>query len=142
MILDASALLITTINHPHGHQARLTFAMARHAAVDLGLVFRIQPPLSGAERLSPTQFDRLRESLAQAGLEFTGGPAAGEALTELRGLYEPFIVGLADYFWFELPPFQPDAQPIDNWQTSPWMPCSPTLNNLPGGANADFDDVH
>src|SRR5262245_53133290 len=48
LILDTSALLISTVDSVHGHQARLTFAMARHAAVDLGLVFRIQslPPHS------------------------------------------------------------------------------------------------
>jgi hypothetical protein len=74
-------------------------------------------------------------------LELIDGPTAGGAFTEPRGLYEPFIIGLADYFRFELPPFQPDTQPIDNWQTSPWMPCSPTLNNLPGRANAKYDNV-
>src|SRR5262249_8927317 len=137
MILDTSALVIAAIDSAHGHQARLTFAMARHAAVDLSLVFRIQPSTTHADRLSPGGFDRLRASLTQSGLELADGPAAGEALTELRDLYEPFIKGLADYFRFELPSFQPDAQPIDNWQTSPWMPCSPTLNNLPGRANAN-----
>src|SRR5262245_18069259 len=40
MILDTSALLIAAVDNTHGHQARLTFAMARHAAVDLSLVFR------------------------------------------------------------------------------------------------------
>src|SRR5207249_10659172 len=34
-ILDTSALLIAGVDGPDGHQARLTFAMARHAAVDL-----------------------------------------------------------------------------------------------------------
>jgi len=142
MMLDTSALLIAAINNAHGHQARLTFAMARHAAVDLCLVFRLQPSPSRADRLSPATFDRLRASLTQAGLELTDGMIAGKALTELRGLYEPFISSLADYFSLELPPFQPETQPIDNWQTSPWMPCSPTLSNLPGGANADIDEVH
>jgi hypothetical protein len=92
--------------------------------------------------MAPNDFDRLRATLTQAGLKLTDGPAASEALTQLRGLYEPFTSSLAAYFSFEQPPFQPAAQPIDNWQTSPSMPCSPTLNNLPGGANAAYDDVH
>jgi Ion channel len=142
MILNTSALLIAAIDNPHGHQARLTFAMARHAAVDLGLVFRIQAQPTAVDRLTPTKFNRLLTSLTQAGLELTDSPAVGAALTELRGLYEPFISGLANYFSFELPPFQPDVQPIDNWQTSPWMPCSPTLNNLPGTTVATYDDFH
>jgi len=142
MILDTSALLIAAIDSAHGHQARLTFAMARHAAVDLGLVFSIQSLPPSGDRMAPNDFDRLRATLTQAGLKLTDGPAASEALTQLRGLYEPFTSSLAAYFSFEQPPFQPAAQPIDNWQTSPSMPCSPTLNNLPGGANAAYDDVH
>src|SRR5262249_27767642 len=37
VILDTSALLIAGVDGPDGYQARLTFAMARHAAVDLTL---------------------------------------------------------------------------------------------------------
>ncbi len=43
MILDTSALLIAAIDGPDVYQARLTFAMARHAAVDLGLAFQTLP---------------------------------------------------------------------------------------------------
>ena len=42
-ILDTSALLIAGVEGPDGYQARLTFAMARHAAVDLALVFQTPP---------------------------------------------------------------------------------------------------
>ena len=42
-ILDTSALLITAVDGPHGYQARLTFAMARHAAVDIAMVFDTPP---------------------------------------------------------------------------------------------------
>ncbi len=59
------------------------------------------------------------------------------ALTELRGLYEPFVNALASYFVFALPPFQPAAAPVDNWQTSAWMRRSPGLGGLPGAAAAD-----
>ena len=64
-----------------------------------------------------------------------GGGAV--ALAELRGLYEPFVNALAAYFLFALPPFQPETPPVDNWQTSPWMPRSPGLGGLPGAAAAD-----
>src|SRR3989442_2517817 len=60
MILDTSALLIAGVDGSDGHQARLTFAMARHAAVDLGMVFqtRVRPPESDrlpAADLAPRQ---------------------------------------------------------------------------------------
>jgi hypothetical protein len=141
MILDSSALLIAAIDSNSGHQARLTFAMARHAAVDLGLVFLLPPLPPTADRLSPANFERLRASLTQAGLDFNDGPAVQQSLNELRHLYEPFINSLANYFSFELPPFQPAAQPIDNWQTSP-LACSPRLTDLPGRAIENYDDVH
>ena len=48
-ILDTSALLIAGVDGPHGYQARLTFAMARHAAVDLAMVFQT-PPLPPQSR--------------------------------------------------------------------------------------------
>ena len=48
-------------------------------------------------------------------------------------LYEPFVNALATFFQFALPPFQPEKPPVDNWQTSPWLPKSPSLGiYLPG----------
>lgn len=41
--LDASALLMTVVDGAGRTQARLTFAMARHAVVDLGLDLRLPP---------------------------------------------------------------------------------------------------
>src|SRR3989449_4361380 len=52
-ILDTSALLIGGVDGADGHQARLTFAMARHAAVDLGLVFQTPPQPPQLDRLPP-----------------------------------------------------------------------------------------
>jgi hypothetical protein len=135
-ILDTSALLIAAVDGPDSYQARLTFAMARHAAVDLTLVFRTPPP-PASDRLPASDLARLRESLRGAGLELRDGEAAAKALAELRGLYEPFVKALATYFQFTLPPFQPAEPPVDNWQTSPWMRRSPGLGGLPAAGAAD-----
>src|SRR5262249_61191856 len=67
-ILDTSALLITTVKGSDGHQARLTFAMARHAAVDLGLVSQNQPVPPEPDRLAAGGFGRFEKSLLDAGL--------------------------------------------------------------------------
>jgi hypothetical protein len=140
-ILDTSALLIAGIDGPDGYQARLTFAMGRHAAVDLTLVFQTPPLPPPANRLPKAQFERLRESLRCAGVTMRDGPAVATALEQLRGLYEPFVNALAAYFQFALPPFQPERPPVDNWQTSPGMPRSPGLSGLSatGGADSHFD---
>jgi hypothetical protein len=136
-ILDTSALLIAAVDGPDGHQARLTFAMARHAAVDLGLVFQAPPLPPQPDRLPSGDCGRLWESLRAAGLAMRDGAASTKALAELRGLYEPFVNALAARFLFALPPFQPEKPPVDNWQTSAWMRRSPGLGGLPTAASDD-----
>ena len=140
-ILDTSALLLAGVEGPDGYQARLTFAMARHAAVDLALVFQTPPLPPQPDRLPEADLARLRESLCGAGVKMRDGPAVATALAELRGLYEPFVNALAAYFLFAMPPFQPEKPPVDNWQTSPWTPRSPGLGGLPaaGGGDDHFD---
>ena len=140
-ILDTSALLIASVDGPDGYQARLTFAMARHAAVDLTLVFQTPPLPPPSDRLPEAGLARLRESLCRAGVQMRDGSAVATALSELRGLYEPFVNALAAYFLFALPPFQPELPTVDNWQTSPGMPRSPGLGGLPAaGAGDDHFD--
>ena len=79
-ILDTSALLLAGVEGPDGYQARLTFAMARHAAVDLALVFQTPPLPPQPDRLPEADFARLRESLCGAGVKMRDGPAVATAL--------------------------------------------------------------
>jgi len=51
--LDTTALLLTVVDGGNRTQARLTFAMARHAVVDLGLVVRRPPKAPAGDRLPP-----------------------------------------------------------------------------------------
>jgi hypothetical protein len=138
-ILDTSALLITCVDGPDRYQARLTFAMARHAAVDLALVFSTPPLPPRPDRLPEADFTRLQESLRDAGVSLRDGAGMEKALAEVRILYEPFVNALASYFQFALPPFQPDRPPVDNWQTTPWTPRSPGLGGLNAAAEDHFD---
>src|SRR5262249_20074883 len=122
------------------YQARLTFAMARHAAVDLALVFSTRPLPPRPDRLPEVGFGELWSSLNSAGLKLRDAAAAAGALSEVRRLYGPVVNALAAYFQFALPSFQPDKPPVDNWQTSPWTPRSPGLGSLPtAGADDHFD---
>jgi Ion channel len=119
--LDTCALLMAGRPGSDLYQVRLTFAMARHAAVDLALVFRTPPRPPDPDRLPPDGLARLREVLRGAGLALQEGSAADARLGELRGLYEPFVNALAEYLLFPLPPVLPEKEPVDNWQTSAWM---------------------
>src|SRR5205823_4688769 len=70
-ILDASAFIIVGLEGWCARQAELTFAMARHAVVDLAQVFST-PPRPTAERLSSAQLAGLRKRLASDGLGLRG----------------------------------------------------------------------
>jgi len=125
-ILDACALLITTIEGPSTRQAQLTFAMARHTLVDLGHVFhrekeekrlRESPP----QRLSEADFGKLCESLASSGLALCAAPDTRARLAAIRLLYEPHAEALSEYLRIDLPlwvppPRDPSRKP-DQWTT-------------------------
>src|SRR5207253_10448264 len=53
VILDGCALVLAAIDSIPPGQAQLTFAMARHAAVDLAVIFDTPPVSLGTDRLPP-----------------------------------------------------------------------------------------
>jgi hypothetical protein len=63
--LDVSALLLTVVDSADRQQAKLTFAMARHALVDLALVLR-RPPATVEDRLPPERLAKLLATLRSA----------------------------------------------------------------------------
>src|SRR2546421_6253019 len=63
VILDTCALILTAIDGIPVAPARFTFAMARHAVVDLAQVLNTTP-IKGVNRLSSTEFTRLQDMLA------------------------------------------------------------------------------
>ncbi|HJZ49753.1 MAG TPA: hypothetical protein VKE41_21395, partial [Roseiflexaceae bacterium] len=100
--------------------ARLTFAMARHAAVDLSQIFGTPPHMARADRLPPADLVQLRAFLDKTGMPLRPGPVADQQLAAIRTQYEPYIHALADYLLDELPPWLPLPDSQDDWQTSIW----------------------
>src|SRR5262249_53407366 len=96
MILDSCALLITSVEYGCTFQAQTTFAMARHVAVDLALVFH-PPPRPPEDRLPPERFAALQRSLQDAGMKFIDGATAKKRLLELRQMYEPFVCAIGEF---------------------------------------------
>jgi hypothetical protein len=141
MILDTCALLLAETTQPNAYRAQLTFAIARHAAVDLALVLKTPPRNVDADRFPPARRSRLREALAASGVKLDEPPPAASArLDELRGMYEPFVEALARRFLFALPAIFPeDEAAADNWQRSAWMRRAPGIGSLPA---ARTDDEH
>lgn len=115
MILDACALLMVGVEGSGTRQARLTFAMARHAVIDLAQVF-VEPSQQVPDRLPPAALQHLRATLMDVGIVLRAGPAADQQLAELRALYEPYVWALAEYLLIPLPAWCADDAASDNWQ--------------------------
>jgi hypothetical protein len=101
-------------------QARMTLAMSRHAIIDLSYVLNQSPIPPNPDRLPPEDLATLRRILAAAGLPLCDGPEDDKKLADLRALYEPYVNGLGRFLIFRLPPWLPDPDAPDNWQTSAW----------------------
>jgi hypothetical protein len=119
VMLDVTSLIMTGVDGIHPDQAKLTFAMARHAAVDLAQVVRAQYDPYAPDRLPAEELERLRKELTLHGVTLYDGADASERLTELRELYEPYVHALGVRLRFEVPPWIGQRRK-DNWQGSPW----------------------
>lgn len=121
-ILDVCALAMIGLEGMCQYQARMTFAIARHALVDLSQVFGAPPDRDAAvDRLPPEALVELRKRLQAVGFVLSDGETAAEELRRLRGLYEPYALALAGYLRLELPPWIKGATAKDNWQTTAWQ---------------------
>jgi hypothetical protein len=116
VILDTSAFVMVGLEGACVRQAQMTFAMARHAVVDLTLIFGVTPRWPDPDRLPPARLENLRSRLMGVGLRPYTGDEANRKLMELRGMYEPFLFALATYFRLALPPWVPESHIADNWQ--------------------------
>lgn len=119
-ILDATALLIATVDNECSRQARLTFAMCRHTVADLAQAFSAAARQPTRDRLPPAELQRLRATLAEAGFHLYDTQASNEKLIKLRGMYEPYVEGLGRFLMMEVPPWILPKEVIDNWRTTAW----------------------
>jgi hypothetical protein len=139
MILDACALTIAVLKEVDPYQAQLTFAMSRHAVVDLAQVFQAKPIEPEVDRLPSDRLMGLLDELEFAGLDLRDRSGIEAKLVELRRMYEPFVNALSRHLVLKLPPIRVDGQAVDNWQTSAWMRRTRGIGNL---ALAEPGDDH
>lgn len=121
-VLDTCALVMVGVDGAPVWQARMTFAMARHAVVDIAQVFRTRP--SDVQccdtRLSSAELARLRRILQENGIRMSDDLETEQRLLELRLMYEPYVAALSDWLMMPLPPWILPQDAIDNWKTSAW----------------------
>jgi Ion channel len=141
MILDTCALTIAALKEVDPYQAQLTFAMSRHAVVDLAQILHARPIEPEGDRLSTERLTGLLDELESLGIELRERPGIEPKFRELRKMYEPFVNSLAIYLVLKLPPIRAEGHVVDNWQTSAWMRRTQGIGKLalaePGDDHAD-----
>ena len=119
-MLDVSSLVLTGIEGVQPGQAKLTFAMARHAAVDLAQVVNARYDASYPDRLPDAEFEALRNSLAAAGLKLRSDEYGLAKLAKLRSMYEPYVHATGRNLMLTPPLWRHPDKLRDNWQAGPW----------------------
>ena len=119
-ILDATALVIVGIDGIPSERAKMTFAMARHAAVDLSQVVDAKYDPLSSDRLPGAELARLRKDLSDKNLHLREGVEAEEKLAALRAMYEPYVNALGRSLLIVLPLWLHSERKLDNWQVAPW----------------------
>src|SRR4029077_2966266 len=119
-MLDVTSLVLIGVDGVHPGQAKLTFAMARHAAVDLAQVVNARYDPHAPERLPDEDFEGLRTTLESAGLKLRSDEEARNKLNRLRSMYEPYVHSIGRNLTLTLPPWRHPEKMRDNWQAGPW----------------------
>src|SRR6266550_1197714 len=118
-VLDTCALVMVGIEGACARQARLTFAMARHAIVDLTQVFNTRPTAAAVDRLPPAALARFKSALTTIDLPRVAEDVDAN-LAELRRTYEPYLAALSKYLLLQLPAWDYETGGRDNWQSTGW----------------------
>jgi len=119
-MLEVTSLVLAGIDGIPKEQARLTFAMARHAAVDLAQVVNADYNPRAVDRLGPEHLAELRKTLIAAGMRPQQDEQADQKLLKLRSLYEPYCEALARRLLLIMPGWTRFETRKDNWQGGPW----------------------
>jgi Ion channel len=139
-VLDVCALLIAYGEGTVKWQSRMTFAIARHAVVDLAEVLRVPPSQPGHDRLPPKDVVEVRNLLVECRASSKCGESGDKKLNELRQMYEPYLNGLSLRLLMPLPPWGVGHRSVENWKRSAWGKISsgPADSGASSGETSHF----
>jgi hypothetical protein len=140
-ILDTSALLIAGVRGHGARQAQLTFAMARHAMVDLAQILSLTPIKDANDRLPPERYEQLYNLLCQSGVSVCRDDQSMQRLCDMRVLYEGYAEALSRYLCMPLPPWIADQPHKDNWLAVAKLRAQTEAANLPMDARISPSDA-
>ncbi len=125
-VIDASAYVMVGYRDDSSEmeslqrQAKLTYAMLRHLAVDLNYILNIGPHETPGCRLVMDDWRVMAEKLKAAGAPVCLKEGTGAALAELRDKYEPYVYGLSRGLFLLMPGWMPTNGNAASWETSAW----------------------
>jgi hypothetical protein len=103
-LLDASLLANTLLDDQKHGEARICFAIGRHAVSDLSRFFDLSKPSTGDCGISREDFDRACDRLAAAGYALREREAAWDDFAKTRAEYAGPLNAMARFF--HIPPVQ------------------------------------
>jgi hypothetical protein len=119
-VLDVTALIIAYGEGAAKWQAQLTFAIARHAVVDLTEVLRVPASKPTHDRLPPHEVSQVRDLLVECRASSKCNESGDRKLVELREMYEPYLNGLSIRLLMPLPSWGVGRNFVENWKRSAW----------------------
>ena len=129
-ILDVSALLLAYGTGALRWQAKMTFAISRHAIVDLAQVLNCPPLQNIQERLPDGGCEKMIALMEAAAIPHSM-EGCSQMLTELRQMYEPYIASLSARLLMPVSPWISDKVQKDNWKTTAWARISADVERVP-----------
>ncbi len=129
-ILDVSALLLAYGTGALRWQAKMTFAISRHAIVDLAQVLNCPPFTDIEERLPDGGCEKMIALMEAAAIPHSM-EGCSQMLTELRQMYEPYIASLSARLMMPVAPWISNKVQKDNWKTTAWARISADVERVP-----------
>jgi hypothetical protein len=116
-VVDASAF---SIAYAPGRSvgAEVTFAIGRHALVDLARSYRAPIEAESIDRLSDADLEELITRLRSRGLELNSDDDAKQMLSKMRSSYEKYAIAIAERLALALPGWLPGEDAVEYWRVA------------------------
>lgn len=109
LIMDTSAMLVSSTDHALARQAKRTFSRARRSVVEMAGFLAIPTQTPGYDRHLQKNLAQLRKHLAAARVPLYADVIADEKLIVWQATYEPYVYALSDHLLMALPSWNPEV---------------------------------
>jgi hypothetical protein len=117
-VIDCAAVVSLCAEGDLKTQAGFTFAMGRHALVDIAGILDLKPPPAShpLDRLPQAAFPDLRRTLESNAAPLLPDRLSEDELSSLREMYEPYAQALSFFLLMALPRWTSSDDILENWK--------------------------